>query len=101
MIIRQKNHKNKTQKLSIVGINDPSFVNDENIETDVWLQPSDIGAVLPLGMKTELHIDGDIIRVNSTDIIDPFIRGDYDDYEILSISVEKYGWLRFDLHKIG
>ena len=35
--------------------------------------------------------------VDSQDIIDPFLKGDYDNYEVTRISVENYGWLRIDL----
>jgi hypothetical protein len=61
------------------------------------LQPSDIGAVLPLNTCVILSIDGIKKYVNSTNIIDSFIEGEYDDYEVTCISSKDYGWLMIEL----
>ena len=64
------------------------------------LKPSQIGAVLPLDNNVVLVIDGKRQRVNSTNLIDSFLFGEYDNYEITCISTEKYGWLKLDLATI-
>jgi hypothetical protein len=64
------------------------------------LKPSQIGAVLSLDQNVELTINGKTQRVNSTDLIDTFLNGDFDTYEITSIRVAKYGWLAIDLATI-
>lgn len=64
------------------------------------LKPSQIGAVLPLDKNVILVVDGERQRVNSTSLIDSFLFGKYDNYEITCISTEKYGWLKLDLAKI-
>jgi len=64
------------------------------------LKPSQIGKVLPLDNNVVLTIDGNATRANSTDLIDLFIDGEYDNFEITCIRVEKYGWLAIDLATI-
>lgn len=64
------------------------------------LKPSQIGAVLSLDQNVELTIDGETKRVNSTNLIDVFLSGDFDTYEITSIRVANYGWLAIDLATI-
>lgn len=61
------------------------------------LQPCDIGAVLPLDTCTILSINGVKKYVNSTNLIDAFINGEYDDYEVTCISSKNYGWLMIEL----
>ena len=73
---------------------------DADYDIEKILQPSDIGAVLPLNTCIILSIDGVKKYVNSTNIIDSFIEGEYDDYEIVCIRTENYGWLAIDLSKI-
>ena len=64
------------------------------------LKPSQIGAVLSLDQNVELTIDGETQRVNSTDLIDAFLNGDFDTYEVTSVRVVNYGWLAIDLATI-
>lgn len=64
------------------------------------LQPSDIGAVLPLNRCTILSINGVKKYVNSTILIDAFISGEYDDYEVTCIRSKNYGWLVIELTTI-
>ena len=61
------------------------------------LQPSDIGAIIPLNTCVILSIDGVKKYVNSTSIIDSFVDGEYDDYEVTCISSQNYGWLMIEL----
>ena len=42
-------------------------------------------------------IDGIKKYVNSTSLIDSFIDGDYDEYEVTCISSKNYGWLMIEL----
>lgn len=69
---------------------------------DFKLQPSDIGAVLPLGQNVIIKFNNtnEIIRTKSNNIIDDFIFGKFDEYEILSMGSVKYGWLEIILAKI-
>ena len=64
---------------------------------DRILKPSQIGAVLSLDQNVELTINGETQRVNSTNLIDAFLDGDFDTYEITSVRVVNYGWLALDL----
>lgn len=72
-----------------------------NIDADCGfekiLQPSDIGVVLPLNTCTVLSINGEKKYVNSTNLIDAFIDGEYDEYEITCIRTVNYGWLMIEL----
>ena len=52
---------------------------DADCEFEKILQPSDIGAVLPLNTCTVLSINGVKKYVNSTNLIDAFIGGEYDE----------------------
>jgi hypothetical protein len=70
---------------------------DANCDFKKILQPSDIGRVLPLNTCVILLIDGIKKYVNSTSLIDSFIDGDYDEYEITCISSKNYGWLMIEL----
>jgi len=64
---------------------------------DMILQPSDIGRVLPLNTCTILSINGVKKYMNSTNLINAFIRGEYDDYEVICIGSGNYGWLMIEL----
>lgn len=64
------------------------------------LKPSDIGAVLTLNNCTILSVNGVKKYTNSTKLIDAFINGEYDNYEITCIRTENYGWLMIELSKI-
>lgn len=70
---------------------------DANCNIKKILQPSDIGRVLPLNTCVILLIDGVKKYVNSTSLIDSFINGDYDEYEVTCISSKNYGWLMIEL----
>ena len=70
---------------------------DADYDIEKILQPSDIGAVLPLNTCTVLSINGVKKYVNSTNLIDAFIGGEYDDYEVTCIRSENYGWLMIEL----
>lgn len=70
---------------------------DANCDIKKILQPSDIGRVLPLNTCVILLIDGIKKYVNSTGLIDSFIDGDYDEYEVTCISSKNYGWLMIEL----
>ena len=70
---------------------------DADYDIEKILQPSDIGAVLPLNTCTILSINGAKKYVNSTNLIDGFISGEYDDYEVTCIRTENYGWLMIEL----
>ena len=70
---------------------------DANCDVKKILQPSDIGRVLPLNTCVILSIDGVKKYVNSTSLIDSFIDGDYDEYEVTCISSKNYGWLMIEL----
>lgn len=70
---------------------------DADYDIEKILQPSDIGAVLPLNTCTILSINGIKKYVNSTNLIDAFISGEYDDYEVTCIRTENYGWLMIEL----
>ena len=70
---------------------------DADYDIEKILQPSDIGAVLPLNTCTILSINGVKKYVNSTNLIDAFIGGEYDDYEVTCIRSENYGWLMIEL----
>lgn len=70
---------------------------DADCEFEKILQPSDIGAVLPLNTCTVLSINGVKKYVNSTNLIDAFIGGEYDEYEITCIRTVNYGWLMIEL----
>lgn len=70
---------------------------DANCDIKKILQPSDIGRVLPLNTCVILSIDGVKKYVNSTSLIDSFIDGDYDEYEVTCISSKNYGWLMIEL----
>ena len=63
------------------------------------LKPSQIGAVLPLDKNVILVVDGERQYVNSTRLIDEFLSGRYDWYEVTCINTENYGWLKIDLAK--
>ena len=73
------------------------WVDTSREDVVVILQPSDIGAVLPLDTCVILSIDGVKKYVNSTSIIDSFVDGEYDDYEVTCISSQNYGWLMIEL----
>ena len=69
--------------------------------TEVKIQPSDIGGIIPLNTPIVLEFnDRDTIRTNSSYVIDRMFNGEYDDYEVVNIGVESYGWLRIDLYRI-
>lgn len=70
---------------------------DANCDFKKILQPSDIGRVLPLNTCVILSINGVKKYVNSTSLIDAFINGDYDEYEVTCISSKNYGWLMIEL----
>lgn len=70
---------------------------DADCEFEKILQPSDIGRVLPLNTCAILSINGVKKYVNSTNLIDAFINGEYDDYEVTCISSKNYGWLMIEL----
>lgn len=70
---------------------------DADYDIEKILQPSDIGAVLPLNTCTILSINGVKKYVNSTNLIDAFIDGEYDEYEVTCIRSENYGWLMIEL----
>lgn len=70
---------------------------DANCNIKKILQPSDIGRVLPLNTCVILLIDGIKRYVNSTSLIDSFIDGDYDEYEVTCISSKNYDWLMIEL----
>lgn len=70
---------------------------DANYDVKKILQPSDIGRVLPLDTCVILFINGVKKYVNSTNLIDAFIDGEYDDYEVTCISSKNYGWLMIEL----
>ena len=70
---------------------------DANCDIKKILQPSDIGRVLPLNTCVILSIDGVKKHVNSTSLIDSFIDGEYDEYEVICISSKNYGWLMIEL----
>ena len=70
---------------------------DADCQFEKILQPSDIGAVLPLDVCTNLSINGVKKYVNSTNLIDAFIDGEYDGYEVTCIRTENYGWLKIEL----
>lgn len=70
---------------------------DADYDIEKILQPSDIGAVIPLDTCMILSINGVKKYVNSTNLIDAFIDGEYDDYEVTCISSKNYGWLMIEL----
>ena len=70
---------------------------DANCDVKKILQPSDIGRVLPLNRCTILSINGVKKYINSTNLIDAFIDGEYDEYEVICISSVNYGWLMIEL----
>lgn len=70
---------------------------DADYDIEKILQPSDIGAILPLNTCTILSINGVKKYVNSTNLIDAFIDGEYDEYEVTCIRSENYGWLMIEL----
>ena len=95
MIVKKVIENALTTEKTITKINIDADCGFEKI-----LQPSDIGAVLPLDTCTILSINGVKKYVNSTNLIDAFIDGEYDEYEITCIRTENYGWLTIDLTTI-
>ena len=93
MIVKKVIENALTTEKTITKINVDADYGFEKI-----LQPSDIGAVLPLDTCTILSINGVKKYVNSTNLIDAFINGEYDEYEITCIRTENYGWLMIELN---
>lgn len=73
---------------------------EANLDIEKIVQPSDIGAIIPPNANVILITDGNKHYVNSTSLIDAFIAGEYDEYEITCIRSENYGWLTIDLAKL-
>ena len=68
---------------------------------EVRIQPSDIYQLIPINTNLVIDIEDEkIIRTNSTNIIDDFSYGYYDEYEVLGFGVENYDWLKINLAKI-
>ena len=70
---------------------------EADLDIEKIIQPSDIGAIIPLNTCTILSINGVKKYVNSTNLINAFISGEYDDYEVTCIRSENYGWLMIEL----
>ena len=73
---------------------------EADLDLEKIVQPSDIGAIIPLNANVILITDGSKHYVNSTNLIDAFIAGEYDEYEITCIRSDNYGWLTIDLAKL-